>query len=90
MNFKSSTNKGKQNMVIDALSRKYEDVEVLVCVIYTIQPYWVVEEREELKDHQEAWTLIQNIGNYLGVSIGEKLMRRGSCKRGQGKGFVVV
>ena len=39
--------KGKQNMVADALSRKDEDVEVLLCSFFIIQLDWIVEAREE-------------------------------------------
>ena len=34
-------------MVEDSLSRKYEDVEALLCVISIIQPDWVVEAMGE-------------------------------------------
>ena len=33
--------KWKQNVVADALSRKDEDVEALLCVISIIQPEWI-------------------------------------------------
>ena len=33
-------------MVAYALSRKYEDVEALLCALSIIQPDWVVEARE--------------------------------------------
>jgi len=33
--------KGKQNVVADALSRKDEDVEALLCAISIIQPEWI-------------------------------------------------
>ena len=39
--------KGKQNMVVDALLRKYEDVEALLCALLIIQLDWIVEAREE-------------------------------------------
>ena len=39
--------KGKQNVVADALSRKDEDVEALLCAISIIQPDWINEAREE-------------------------------------------
>ena len=39
--------KGKQNMVADALSRKNEDVEALLFSLLMIQPYWIIEAREE-------------------------------------------
>jgi hypothetical protein len=33
--------KGKQNMVVDALSRKDEDVEALLCALSIIRPNWI-------------------------------------------------
>ena len=33
--------KGKQNVVVDALSRKDEDVETFLYVISNIQPDWI-------------------------------------------------
>jgi len=41
--------KGKQNVVADALSRKDEDVEALICAISIIQPDWINEARDELQ-----------------------------------------
>jgi hypothetical protein len=41
--------KGKQNMVVDALSRKEEDTEGLLCVISIPQFDWVEEARIEWK-----------------------------------------
>ena len=38
--------KGKQNVVADALSRKDEDVEALLCAISIIQLDWISEARE--------------------------------------------
>ena len=52
--------KGKLNVVPDALSRKNEEVEALVCAISIIQPDWITEARVELKKDKEVWTLIQN------------------------------
>ena len=49
---------GKQNVVADALSRKDEDVEVLICVISIIQLDWVTKERDEWKNDEEVWVLI--------------------------------
>jgi hypothetical protein len=46
-------------MVVDALSRKDEDVEVLLGVIYIIQLDWVVEVREEWKNALAMWMSIQ-------------------------------
>ena len=39
--------KGKLNVVADALSRKDEEVESLLCVIYIIQPDWITKARDE-------------------------------------------
>ena len=36
-------------MVADALSRKYEDVETLLCTLSILQPDWILEEKEEWK-----------------------------------------
>ena len=44
-NFEIIYKKGKQNVVADALSRKDEDVEALLCAISIIQPDWINEER---------------------------------------------
>ena len=53
--------KGKQNMVADALSIKYEDVEALLCSLSIIQPHWIVEAREEWKNDLSVWILIQQL-----------------------------
>ena len=53
--------KGKHNMVEDALSRKDEDVESLLCALSIIQLDWVVEAREEWKNGLSMWKLIQKI-----------------------------
>jgi hypothetical protein len=47
--------------VADALSRKDEDVEALLCVILIIQPNWIIEERDEWKNEKTMWTLIQRL-----------------------------
>ena len=52
MAFKSSTKKGKQNVVADALSRKDEDVESFLCAISIIQLDWINEAREEWKNDE--------------------------------------
>ena len=46
--------KGKQNVVADALSRKDEDVEAMLCAISIIQPDWINEAREEWKNDEEV------------------------------------
>ena len=53
--------KGKLNVVTNALSRKDEEVEAFLCAIFIIQPYWITEEREEWKNDEEVWTLIQKL-----------------------------
>ena len=53
--------KGKQNVVADALSRKDEDVEAFLCAISIIQPDWINEAREEWKNDEEVWALIQKL-----------------------------
>jgi len=50
--------KGKQNVVANALSRKDEDVEALLCAISIIQPNWINEAREKWKNNEEVWVLI--------------------------------
>ena len=46
--------KVKQNVLADALSRKDEDVEALLCAISIIQPDWINETREEWKNDEEV------------------------------------
>eukprot|EP00253_Pinus_taeda_P018408 PITA_18408 len=53
--------KGKKNVVVDALSRKDEDVEALLCTISIIQPDWINEARDEWKTDEEVWELIQKL-----------------------------
>ena len=53
--------KGKLNVVADALSRKNEEVEALLCAISIIQPDWITEARDEWKKDKEVWTCIQKL-----------------------------
>jgi hypothetical protein len=53
--------KGKQNVVADALSRKDEDVEAFLCAISIIQLDWIIEARDEWKNDEKVWTLIQRL-----------------------------
>ena len=53
--------KGKKNIVADALSRKDEDVEALLCDISIIQPDWINEARDEWKNDEEVWELIEKL-----------------------------
>ena len=53
--------KGKINVVADALSRNNEEVEALLCATSIIQPDWITEARDEWKQDEEVWILIQNL-----------------------------
>jgi hypothetical protein len=53
--------KGKQNVVVDALSRNDEDVEAFLYAISIIQPDWIIEARDEWKNDEKLWTLIQRL-----------------------------
>jgi len=53
--------KGKQNLVVDALSGRDEDVEPLLYAISIIQPNWITKVRKEWKNDKEVWTLIQKL-----------------------------
>jgi hypothetical protein len=53
--------KGKKNVVADALSRKDEDVEAFLCAILIIQPDWIIEARDEWKNDENVWNLIQRL-----------------------------
>ena len=57
--------KGKQNVVADALSRKDEDVEALLCAISIIQTDWINEAREEWKNDKEVWHLFESYNEIL-------------------------
>eukprot|EP00253_Pinus_taeda_P024523 PITA_24523 len=54
-------NKGKQNVVADALLRKDEDVEAFPHNISIFQPDWIKEARDEWNNEEEVWALIQKI-----------------------------
>ena len=53
--------KGKKIFVADALSIKDEDVEAFLCGISIIQPNWIIEARDEWKNDEKVWTLIQRL-----------------------------
>jgi hypothetical protein len=53
--------KGKQNVVANALSTNNEDVEAFLSVILIIQPNWIIEMRDEWKNDENVWTLIQRL-----------------------------
>jgi hypothetical protein len=53
--------KGKKNVVADALSRNDEDVEAFLCAISIIQLDWIIESRDEWKNDEKVWTLIQRL-----------------------------
>ena len=44
--------KGKQNVVANALSRKDEDVEAFFCSMSIIQSDWINEARDEWKNDE--------------------------------------
>jgi hypothetical protein len=60
--------KGKQNVVADALSRKDEDVEAFLYAIAIIQPDWIIEARDEWKNDEKVWTLIERLQQDSGAS----------------------
>jgi hypothetical protein len=60
--------KGKQNVVADALSRKDEDVEAFLYAISIIQPDWIIEARDEWKNDEKVWTLIERLQQDSGAS----------------------
>ena len=53
--------KGNQNVVADALSREDEDVEAFLCAISIIELDWINKARDESKNDEEVWALIQKI-----------------------------
>ena len=59
-NFEIIYKKEKLNVVAAALSRKDGDLEALLCAI-SIQRDWIVQEREECKNDEEVWKLIQKL-----------------------------
>ena len=65
--------KGKLNFVVDALSRKDEEVEALLSVISIIQPNWITEARDEWKKDEEVWTLIQKLQQDPSTSCYQKI-----------------
>jgi hypothetical protein len=46
--------KGKKNVVVEALSRKDEDVEAFLCAISIIQPDWIIEARDAWKNDEKV------------------------------------
>ena len=54
-----SSKKGNKNVAVDALSRKDEDVEAFLCAISIFQPGWITKVRDEWKNDEDAWSLIQ-------------------------------
>ena len=59
--FEIINKKGKLNVVPDALSRKDEGTEELLCSISIIQPNWINKTRDEWKNDEGVWTLIQKL-----------------------------
>eukprot|EP00253_Pinus_taeda_P036062 PITA_36062 len=78
--------KGKQNVVVDTLSRKDEDVEALLCAISIIQPDWINEAREEWKNDEEVWHLFES---YNKIPLKQKiLMELHTSPLGGNSGFL--
>jgi hypothetical protein len=61
MILKSSIKRGSKFFLADELSRKDEDVEAFLCAILIIQPDWIIEARDEWKNDEKVWTLIQRL-----------------------------
>jgi hypothetical protein len=53
--------KGKNFFVKYAFSIKDEYVEAFICVISVIQSCWIIESRDEWKNDEKVWTLIQRL-----------------------------
>ena len=53
--------KRKKNFLAYSLSRKDEYVEAFLYFISIIQPNWMTKERDEWKNDEEVWTLIQRL-----------------------------
>ena len=53
--------KREEYVVGDALSRKDDDVEALLCAISIMQPNWINKVRDEWKNDEEVWALIQKL-----------------------------
>ena len=53
--------KGKKNVVTDALSKKYEDVEALIYAISIIQLDWIADDMDKWKNDEKIWTFIQKM-----------------------------
>ena len=58
---KKLNNKGKQNIVVDVLSRKEEDTNGLLCVISFPQSKYVEEARIEWQQDEKIWKIIQRL-----------------------------
>ena len=66
-------------MLKDALSRKDEDVETFLCAILIIQPDWIIEARDEWKNDEKVWTLIQRLQQDSSASSRVHLVFHISC-----------
>ena len=53
--------KKKKNVVAYALSIEDENVEALLCAISIIQPNWINKARDEWREDEEVWPLIQKL-----------------------------
>ena len=53
--------KWKKNVMAHALLRNDEEVEAFLCAIYIIQVDWINEAKDEWKNDEEVWALIQKL-----------------------------
>ena len=60
--------KGKLNVVANALSIKNEDVATFLCAIYIIQLDQITKARDEWKNDEEVWKLIQKLQQNPNIS----------------------
>ena len=54
--------------MVDALSRKDEDVEPLLYTTSIIQLEWITEVRDEWKNDEKVWTLIHKLQRHPSAS----------------------
>ena len=69
--------KGEQNVVVDAHSRKDEDMEALFCAISIVQLDWINESKDEWNNDEEVWALIQKLQKILVQTILPELDKEG-------------
>jgi hypothetical protein len=78
MILKLSIKRGSKIVVVDALSRKDEDVEAFLCAISIIQPDWIIEARDEWKNDEKVWTLIEMLIPVHQIHLHGKMIHYGT------------